>query len=155
MTGSDAVEFEPRLDERRVAEDYCGDLSTAPTSQRLQVAQRAVGAVEYESEDVRPVLLSAADEPPQVGLVGDHQRHIALRTRHLELHVARALSRRLGQVERDVGERELERDLLVADGARAEHRKCLRRHRHRQVHRGYPLVVGHVIGRWRSSLQHK
>ena len=113
------------------------------TSQRTEMLERAVGTVEDEGQHVGAVLLAAAHEPSQVRLVRDHERHVSLAARHLELHVARALSRRLGQVERDVGERELERDLLVVDRARAEYGQCLGRHRHRQVHGGDALVVGH------------
>ena len=99
-------------------------------SQRPQVVEGTLRTVEDEREDIRPVLFAAADEAAQVRLVRDVERHVSLGARHLELHVAPALSRRIGQVERYIGDRELERDLLVDDGARAEDGQRLSGHWH-------------------------
>ena len=85
-----------------------------------QVFERTIWSVEDEREHVLAVLLARPDEALQVRLVRDTQGHVSARAAHLELQVSAALSRDFGQVERDVGERELERDLLVLHGAAAE-----------------------------------
>lgn len=119
---------------------------------RLEVLESLALSGEREGNDVGSVLLTLANESLQILLVGNLKGHVALRTCHFKVHIS-AFLRRRGHVKADVGERELETDLLVGHLAGAKDWQRLGAHRHVQVHDGDTLKVNHdgqnLLSGWR------
>ena len=126
------------------------------TLKSRQTVERTVSRVEAEGEDGRVVVVGdvhapSACERAQLTDVADRHRHVALGAANREVVLVAILARLSGQVKLDAGERELERDAPVVDGALSLNRKSWRGHGHAQIHRGEPAVWRRcrVISAWR------
>ena len=127
-------------------EEPCGG---GRASESWQATEWTVGGVEAEREHGRVVLVtdvhaSSPGERAQLAHVADRHRHVALGAADRKVVLVAVLPRLPGKVELDAGERELERDATVVDGALALDGQRRRRHRHAQVHGREPSI-------WRSA----